>query len=455
MISRFWVITLIVLGFIGCTVESTPELISVDMALMQLVERSAKEASGPDAGIEFYSLPQESDLSEIPQDSKNPLTPEKVMLGKMLFFETGFATKARNPSGMGTYSCGTCHIPSAGFKSGTFQGIADGGEAYGLNGEDRRRHPDYITPDLDVQNARPLSLLNVAYVKNTTWNGRFGREGVNEGTSQNWVASDGTDKNALGFKAIETQNFKGLETHRIEMNKELIDQFGYTALFDASFPDLTPEERYSNFGGSLAISAYIRTLITNQAPFQTWLSSWTGNGDRNALSLDEKKGAILFFDKALCSNCHYNQNLGSMEFHALGVKDMDRYQTSEAERLDRNLGRGAFTGLEEDMRKFKVPGLYNISDSPFYFHGASIKDLDELIEYKNQAVSENPEIPQERLSEKFLPLNLTEEEKQQLTLFLTKSLRDPGLERYAPQEIMSQLCFPNNDLVSRIDLGCN
>ena len=90
-------------------------------------------------------------------------------------------------------------------------------------------------------------------------------------------------------------------------------------MFDEAFPELTESLRYSNYAGSLALSAYIRTILTTEAPFQKWLK-----GDRNALSYEEKKGGILFFGKAQCYQCHYEQNLGSLEFHALGVNDMDQ-----------------------------------------------------------------------------------------------------------------------------------
>lgn len=450
MKKQFWIAFCVISLMLACTQDRMPDMISLDLDLEDLVAKSAPN----NAGMEFYVLPNETDLVSIPQDSvNNPLTPSKVELGKFLFFETGFATKATKNSGIGTYSCATCHIPEAGFKSGSFQGVADGGEGFGINGEDRRRKSDYLEEEIDVQAIRPLSMLNVAFVKNTTWNGRFGREGSNVGTEDYWKIEDGTFRNAAGFEAIETQNFEGLETHRIEITKELIDEFGYTDLFDAAFPGMQEEEKYSNHGGSLAISAYIRTLISNRAPFQEWLK-----GDRNAMSILEKRGAILFFGKANCYNCHFNENLGSGEFHALGVQDMsDRafFRTTDEEILDRNLGRGAFTGQDYDKFRFKVPQLYNMSDSPFYFHGASIKGLKEVIEYKNKAQTESERVPQNRLSEKFIPLNLTEDEQNELLIFLETGLRDPDLTRYKPDSIKSGNCFPNNDEKSKNDLGCN
>lgn len=430
----------------ACTKDQMPALIELDQKLEDLIR-----SSSPTGDVSFYILPDENDLASIPQDPLNPLTPEKVELGKFLFFETGFAMSAAKESGMGTYSCATCHVPEAGFRPGNFQGIADGGQGFGVNGEDRVRAGDYTESELDVQSARPLSMTNVAFVKNTFWNGQFGGGGANVGTEAVWDLREDTERNHLGYEAIETQNFEGIEAHRILVTEELIDEYGYRELFDASFPELTEEERYSNFGGSLAISAYIRTILTNRAPFQDWLK-----GDRSALSYGEKKGGILFFGEANCSDCHYNSNLGSLEFHALGVKDMDQspsYNTFPTDR--RNLGRGGFTLNPDDNYKFKVPQLYNMSDAPFYFHGASKRSLDEVIDYKISAQTENSRVDQSIISEKFVPLELTDDERSFLLLFLERSLSDPDLIRYKPESIKSGFCFPNNDPQSRIDLGCN
>ena len=171
--------------------------------------------------------------------------------------------------------------------------------------------------------------------------------------------------------------------------------------------------------------------------------------------MEEKQGGILFFGKANCSNCHFQQNLGSLEFHALGVKDMYQQPSYNAKATDlRNLGRGGFTLNEEDNFKFKVPGLYNVGDADFYFHGASKTTLREVIDYKNLAVTENDKVAQERLSDKFMPLGLTEAEKNQLEAFLRRALRDPDMSRYKPTSVLSGFCFPNNDYQSKIDLGC-
>jgi cytochrome c peroxidase len=116
-------------------------------------------------------------------------------------------------------------------------------------------------------------------------------------------------------------------------------------------------------------------------------------------------------------------------------------------------GRGGFTKKAEDMYKFKVPQLYNLKDSPFYGHGASFSSIREVVEYKNNGIKENMNVADEQLSPEFKPLNLSEEEISQITIFLENALRDPELHRYVPKSLPSGLGFPNNDQQSRIDLG--
>ncbi len=443
-------ISLLFLGVIlagSCAKDKMPLLIEFDTELRNLIQQTS-----PDGTLDFYILPDEKDVHLIPADPKNPLTQDKIDLGKMMFYETGLGQDAIYESSRGTYSCATCHIPSAGFRPGNFQGIADGGLGYGVNGEGRVKNPDYLESELDVQSARPLTLANVAYVKNTFWNGQFGATGVNEGTNELWDCDpdvhEATELNIEGFEGIETQNMEGLIVHRISINKELLDSLNLLTLYDKVFADFPEEERYTTRTASFAYSAYIRSIITHKAPFQDWLK-----GNNNALNYDEKQGGILFFGKANCYLCHYNENLGSPEFHALGVKDM--YQTISYNAFAddrRNFGRGAFTKDPADNYKFKVPGIYNMEGTPFYFHGASKRSLREVIEYKNIAQSENENVTE--LSNKFLPLNLTEDEITYLTAFVKNALRDPDVERFQPVELPSGSCFPNSDPDSQADLGC-
>lgn len=443
----FLLSAIIMIGLAGCVKDHTPIDVELDAELTTLLSRAA-----PSGNANYYILPHEDHLNQIPQDPMNPLTAEKVELGKFLFFDTALAQDAKFESGKGTYSCATCHIPEAGFRPGNYQGIADGGVGFGSNGEDRRmNYDDYQASDLDVQSARPLNLINVAYVHNTFWNGQFGATHANADTEHLWDLNHATEGNHTGHMGLEVQNVEGLTAHRIRIDKPTLQEYGYIDLFNDAFPDVADQDTlYTKYYASLAISAYLRTVLGNQAPFQHWLK-----GNSQAMSTSEKEGAILFFSKANCSRCHYEPNLGSLEFHALGVKDMYQLDYYDAHADDfRNKGRASFTMRDEDLYKFKVPSIYNMSDTEFYFHGASKFSLKELLDYKNLAVSENPNVPNSLLSEKFEPLHLNDTEIQQLEDFLAISIRDPNLTRYKPTSVPSGQCFPNADQASLRDLGC-
>lgn len=433
-----------------CMISCSQDKVYIETPIDQLLLTTLNKAS-KNGSADHFILAQSDDYAAIPQDPHNPITKEKVKLGKMLFFETGIALSPTKEAGKKTYSCASCHVPSAGFRPGNAQGIADGGVGFGRNGENRAKIDAYREWELDVQGVRPLSVLNVAYVENTTWNGRFGGNGVNINTSHRWSAEDGTELNEEGLAALETQNIEGLEVHRMEITEEVLDIYGYRPYFDAAFEDFPEEERYSKVTASFAISAYLRTLLTNEAPFQHYLK-----GDKEALTEQEKKGALLFFGKAKCYHCHRDKNLGANEFYAIGVKDL--YETGRAFNTSkediRNLGRGEFTGRLEDNYKFKIPQLYNLGDAPFYFHGSSFTDLKAVVEYFNTGIPENDNVPASQIARQFKPLGMTQEEIEDLTAFLDNSLSDPNLQRYVPEAVLSGYCFPNNDVFSRIELGC-
>lgn len=436
---------LLLLTMYACTQFSVLDTIDTEL-------EDRLRALAPNNSLSYYVLPESNDYANIPQDPNNPLTEEKVELGKMLFFETGLGTLSNYAEGRQTYSCSTCHVPRAGYLPGRAQGIADGAFGFGSNGEYRETFSTYKDNELDIQGARPLSVLNVAFVTNSTWSGKFGANYVNVGTEYAWSKEEATMINHLGMDGLESQNIEGLKIHRMAVDLETVVELGYKDMFDAAFPDFQESERYSLMTASFAISAYLRSLLTTQAPYQMWLK-----GDKSALTERQKKGAMLFFGKAGCYRCHQGPALNAVKFYALGVSDL--FENSDSKNTDvndiRNFGRGGFTGKKEDLYKFKVPQLYNLKYGQFFFHGSSKSNMWGVIEYFNKGIPENPRVPLENIATEFHPLNLTTFEVDALVDFMEEGLYDPDLERYVPQEVLSGNCFPNNDSVSRKDLGCN
>lgn len=414
---------------------------------------AALAASSPSGNLNHYIMPESDDYANLPnQDVKNPVTAAKVELGRLLFFETGIGVHPKYPVSKEAYSCSSCHVPSMSFTAGRFQGIADGAVGFGDHGEARVKNPHYGGSEVDAQGARPLPTINLTYVTNALWAGGFGSFGTNVGTEDVWNQDTLLAINHKGFEGLEANNQRALIVHRQFMDKQIADSLGYTAMFDAAFPEIPESERYTIKTTAFAIAAYFRTILTNQAPFQRWLK-----GDASAMNDQQKRGATLFFTKAGCNNCHNSASLNAMRYEAVGVNNLFQgpYDVFRTDVNDlRNFGRGGFTKREEDMFKYKVPQLYNLKHFGFYFHGASKTSLRDVVEYFNAGIPENTTVPASQISKNFHPLGLTEEEVDDLTEFIENALYDSNIERYVPHQVMSGNCFPNNDLQSQLDMGC-
>lgn len=441
----------ILLGLIFCLIISScvKNGTNLDDLNSQLID--AIESNAYIKNLESLILPQSDDYQGIPQDPKNPITIEKIKLDQLLFHETALGRNAKMDEGMGSYSCASCHHSAAGFQAGVAQGIGDGGLGFGLKGEGRITNSNYNLQDVDVQPLRSPTVLNTAYQEITLWNGQFGATGMNTGTESEWKEDTPIATNEMGYQGVETQAIAGLKVHRMTVDESFVHENPeYRSMFDAAFSEFPTDQKYSNETAGLAIAAYERTILANQSPFQNWL-----NNRSNTLTSGELRGAILFFEKGECAECHNGPALNSMSFHALGMDDL-KSNKGMVHGLDEGVkrGRGGFTKMEKDYYKFKTPQLYSIQESPFYGHGSSFESIEAVIRYKNKAQKENNGIADRYLSNSFRPLGLNDEEVADLTQFIKTGLYDNNLKRFLPQGVLSGHCFPNNDKISQRELGC-
>lgn len=423
------------------------------------------EAASNGGGIESFILPE--NLADIPQDPNNPLTEEKVALGKLLYHETALATEGVNGDRNGTWSCASCHHADAGFKSGVPQGIGEGGEGFGMKGEGRMFAAGFDAASTDprfkpdVQPIASPSVLNTAYQDVMLWNGQFGNtvDGiVNAGLAESVLATPGTPKtnNLRLLSGLEVQAIAGTGVHRLKTSDDSILQTNaeYIAMFEAAFPEGSSD---ATEDAGKAIAAFERTVLASQSPFQQWLK-----GDEYAMTEDEMAGATLFFGRAGCVDCHrgpaLSSEVGATEdemFFALGFADFDPNNPQITGTVDNatSRGRGGFTGEEADNYKFKIAQLYNLADTNVLGHGASFESIRDVVAYKNTAVPQKV-IPASALDPRFMPLGLTDEEVDQITAFLETALYDPNLSRYVPESLPSGNCSPVNDAIAQADLGC-
>ena len=432
----------------------SPKGATRDALAAELDAALTRTAGGRDA----YLLPRGDDLAAIPQDPANPLTAEKVALGRLLFHDTGFAL-GRSPGDAGSWSCATCHHAAAGFKSGARQGIGEGGAGFGATGSERllaHGFDAHAAADAaerpDLQPVASPTILNAAWQDVMLWNGQFGNgvDAVNAAVDLERLAAAGTPKavNARGLSGLETQAIAGASVHRLRFDagSPLQAVPEYRTRFAAAFGyDPAHADGLDVLGDAgLAIAAFERTVVADRAPFQRWL-----RGDADAMGEAELEGAALFFGEAGCADCHRGPALSSERgadaeaiFFALGFADLDRNPVGVHGAVDEatRLGRGGLTGAAADMYAFKVPPLYNLADANALGHGASFASVREVVEHKNAGAVQNPDVPLEAIDPRHRPLGLDADEVDALVAFLETGLRDPDLARYQPASVPSGSC---------------
>jgi cytochrome c peroxidase len=201
-----------------------------------------------------------------PAPKDNPTTPEKVALGKQLFFDPRL-------SGDNTLSCSSCHIPERAFTDGRAQAKGRGGKTLSRN-----------TP----------SLLNAGFHRAYFWDAR---------------AASLEEQALVPIHAADEMN---QDLHELEAELNAIP--GYVQQFDAVFGTNVTSE-----GIARAIAAFERTLVTKPSPFDRYLE-----GDKNALSDDAKEGLELFTGGAGCVRCHRGPLLSDGQSYRLGVSEGDK-----------------------------------------------------------------------------------------------------------------------------------
>ena len=158
-----------------------------------------------------------------------------------------------------------------------------------------------------------------------------------------------------------------------------------------------------------ALSAFERSLETNDSPFDDWRM----NGNEDAVSASAKRGFKVFNTTAKCIQCHFGPDFNNIEFRNVGLFDGKMHADS---------GRSAITHQEADLGKFKIGSLRNIALTAPYMHNGMFKTLREVIDYYDHPDLIIPgAINRDTLLAR--PMQLTEREKQDLESFLV-SLTD-------------------------------
>lgn len=253
-----------------------------------------------------------------PELSDNPLTYEKINLGKMLYFDPRLSSSQ-------LISCNTCHN-------------------VGLGGDDDQ--------ETSVGHNWQKGPRNAPTVFNSVFN-----------VAQFW---DGRAKDLA-------EQAKGPVQASVEMNntpemviKTLKSIPEYVELFKKAFPGEKDPVTFDNV--AYAIEAFEATLITPDSRFDKFLK-----GDETALTDNEKKGLSLFMDKG-CADCHGGINMGGHDYYPFGVVEKPSEDITQGD-----VGRFSVTNTEEDKYVFKSPSLRNIELTAPYFHSGKVWELRDAI----------------------------------------------------------------------------
>ena len=324
-------------------------------------------------------------ISEVPAPNFNPMTTEKIELGKKLYFD-------RRLSGDGTMSCATCHIPELGYTDG---------QAISLN---------YPTTK-NWRNAP--TLINLAYNRYLFHDGR----------------AESLEDQALFpiLSAFEmNQNLDFLE-EELRSVPEYVEEFRKVFGTD----DITRERI------AMAIAAFERTLVSRNSPLDYYLT-----GDQNALTKEGQKGLKIFTGKGKCTECHYGMNLIDDKFHALNVPEHPDFQKDPRVAATRRFvakfynykafrvlkedpGRYLITKNDKDWRAFKTPTLRDINKTGPYMHNGIFKSLDEVIEFFDKGGGTGNKV--------LKPIGLSATEKRVLKVFLIEALAGKEIEMKYPK----------------------
>lgn len=257
--------------------------------------------------------------SVVPAVKDNPVTHEKIELGKMLFFDPRI-------SASGIISCNTCHNLGTG---GVDAGPTSVGHGWQLG---PRRAPT-------VYNA----VFNVAQF----WDGRA------------------PDLKAQAKGPVQASaEMNATPEHVINTLSSMSD---YVIMFKKAFPDEASPVTFDNF--ARAIEAFEAILITPAAPFDQYLE-----GNANALNDQQKAGLKLFVETG-CSSCHNGINVGGQEFFPFGA--VERPGASLLPSADK--GRSAVTNVVSDEYVFRAAPLRNVALRPPYFHSGQVWSLKKAV----------------------------------------------------------------------------
>ncbi|MCB0047454.1 MAG: ScyD/ScyE family protein [Caldilineaceae bacterium] len=472
--------------------------------------RSAARADISDPDATLTALIAAYDLHPYPgADQREGETPLSE-LGQLLFFDPIL-------SGDQNISCATCHHPAFAMADGRVLPIGTGGE--GLGPERRFLADVALAADADARRRATAdspaegwvnnpfigqfvprnspTILNSALLDVQFWDGRVqGYALPSESASSESAASQsatvktperGVNEMAMtdplatqalfpvtSLHEMAGASFGGLPplTIRTNLLERLRDNDEYVDRFRAVFSgeDETADQAVTLTRLAAALAAFERRFIYTAAPWDEYLT-----GDANALTPEQKRGALLFFGAVNpavnCATCHSGDLFTDQSFHDLLVPQLGPGKGHGYSGRE-DWGRAAVTFDTRDRYAFRTPSLRNVELTAPYFHTGAYPTLEDVIHhhaaaeelaqvYDPSAFEISPDLyssyqpldEEERTADPMLfpPMLLTDADVADLAAFLT-ALTDPAardLMAFVPTNVPSGLPLDDTTLPVR------
>ncbi len=388
-------------------------------------------------------------------------SPALVALGRALMFD-------KILSGNRDISCGSCHEPSLHATDGLPLAVGTGGTGVGA--------ARTLGPGRSFVPRNAPSLLNSAIgLTYVFWDGRLTRFGppppelpfpadlsnllvaqaMMPVLNRREMRGEVGDLDVFG-NPNELAQFADTESTQIwnAVMQRVLAIPEYVRMFGAAYPGQTT---YTIREAAIALATFqMDQLMRTNSPFDRYLAR-----DDNALSVEAKRGGVLFFGDARCSSCHNGPFLGGQQFSNSGAPQLGPGVGNGAP-LD--LGRGALPNNDFYKFAFRVPPLRNVELTAPYFHNGSLATLESVVAHYNDVTKSLREFDPATLPAAVRgsyhgdgatingvlatldfrlrdPLHLTEAQQHELVEFL-KSLTDPAardLSGIAPTSVPSGL----------------
>ena len=386
-------------------------------------------------------------------------------LGRNLFFDTVGGLNNDN-------NCAGCHAPSAGF--GDTQSIAIGIDNNGIVGPNRTGPRNQ---------RRTPTIVNTALYPALMWNSRFASLARDPfDNSQGFVFPPPEGMSLSYLPHLLTAQAFIPPTERVEVagfdfpgdsndiRAEVLRRINAVPEYRKRFGKIFPSVRdggpvtFDMFGA--AIAEFEFTQVFADAPIDRF-----ARGQRNAMSEEQKKGALLFFGAANCVACHKvsgdsNEMFSDFDQHVIGVPQVVPTVSNvvfDGPGQNEDFGLEQVTGNSADRYMFRTSPLRNVGLQPTFFHNGAFTTLEDAVRhhlnvftsvqnYSPAAAGLDPDLqgPMGPMAPVLLrldpllsqPVYLTEEEFRQLVEFLRYGLLDPGarperLRGLIPHEVPS------------------